>query len=707
MELLFIENLPFRIGKGAVYGWLLDEGRLRKEEIGRIRINHATATVEIDQDDLSTLVRRLDGLTIESRRIHVWRQAKRGEQPHFDNLLRWLDLEADAEKEQLQNRIEDAHNLSSLVIREESIGLGGRIVLRLGLRNEQARLPWTRLNVGSPVIMTGENGAWRGVVARRSSLAIDVAFSQSPEVDGTVRLDLAQDEISRRRMAQAIGRVAAAKGNRLAQLRDILLGLESPQFTRDGAHSAIKGISSLNRVQQEAVALALSADDVALIHGPPGTGKTSTLVELIIAAVARGERVLACAPSNLAVDNLVERLAATTLNIVRVGDPIRVLPAVQDRTLDALVEQHADYRVAKKLRREAQALQRDADRWKRARPAKGEKAAKRAEAGDMFAEARELEQSAVERVLNAAQVTLATLTGIDSTTFGQRQYDLCVIDEAGQSTEAATWIPIVRSKKVVLAGDHQQLPPTILSQQARDEGFGRSLLEQLMDRDGERIARQLIVQYRMHDEIMAFSSGEFYSGTLESADSVKSHLLADLPNVQPTPLTTSPLTFIDTAGASYDEEQTESFSRRNPQEAELVLQQVSQLLEAGVLASQIALITPYSAQVDLLRERLAGGENGSTDARLRENDQLEVEVGSVDGMQGREQEAVVISLVRSNYEGEIGFLSEVRRMNVAFTRARRKLIVVGDSATVTADPFFARFVAYCEAIGAYQSVWEL
>ncbi len=691
MQLLFIENLPHRVGKGAVYRLLLEEGRLPKEVIGRIRTTHTTATIEIDQDDLGKLVRKLDGLLIESRRIHVWRQARPGEQPHFDNLLRWLDLEADAEKEQLQTRIKDAHNLSNLVIREETIGLGGRVILRLGLRNEQARLPWTRLNVGSPVVMTTENGAWRGVVARRSRQTIDVAFSQSPEVASTVRLDLAQDEISRRRMTQAIGRVAAAKGNRLAQLRDIILGREAAQFSAIRLNTEYQ---TLNGPQQKAIKLALSADDIALIHGPPGTGKTTTLVELIIAAVARGERVLACAPSNLAVDNLVERLAQTSLNIVRVGDPIRVLSAVQDRTLDALVEQHTDYHVANKLRREAQALQRDAGRWKRARPDKGQKAAKRAEAGNMFAEARELERAAVERVLDAAQVTLTTLTGIDSTTFGQRQYDLCVIDEAGQSTEAATWIPIVRSKKIILAGDHQQLPPTILSQQAREEGFGRSLLEQLMTRDGRKIARQLIVQYRMNEEIMAFSSAEFYQDSLEAADVVRSHLLTDLPNVQPTPLTTTPLTFIDTAGASYDEEQTETFSRRNPQEAELVMQQVVHLLDAGVLASQIAIIAPYSAQVDWLRERL-------------NEDELQIEVGSVDGMQGREQEAVIISLVRSNYAGEIGFLSETRRMNVAFTRARRKLIVVGDSATVTAEPFFARFVAYCEKQGAYQSVWEL
>jgi predicted DNA helicase len=312
-------------------------------------------------------------------------------------------------------------------------------------------------------------------------------------------------------------------------------------------------------------------------------------------------------------------------------------------------------------------------------------------ANDRLDEARQLEANAITQVLDQAAVILSTLTAIDSTTLGQRRFDLCVIDEAGQSTEPATWIPIVRSERLVLAGDHQQLPPTILSRRAEQEGFGYSLLEQIMKRDGDTVARRLDVQYRMNRQIMDFSSAEFYDGSLLADSTVQDHLLCDLPGVTRTDLTETAVTFIDTAGAGYDDIQPpDSDSRSNPEEAALVVKKVQQLLDANVSADHIAVITPYSAQVQLLREQLPDG----------------IEIGSVDGFQGREKEAVVISLVRSNVKGEVGFLAETRRMNVALTRARRKLLVIGDSATITTDPFYARLIDYFESIGAYHSIWE-
>jgi len=407
--------------------------------------------------------------------------------------------------------------------------------------------------------------------------------------------------------------------------------------------------------------------------------------------VAGGSKVLANAPSNLAVDNMVERLVAAGVGLVRLGHPARVLPGLQEYTLDALVEQHQDYKRAKKLRKEAFGLRERAGKYRRARPAPGEKQAYRQEAKEMLAEARHLEASTVERVLDKAPVILSTLTAIDSATLGQRRFDLCVIDEAGQSTEPASWIPIARADRLLLAGDHQQLPPTVISRQAQKEGFGLSLLELMMRRDGPRIARRLDVQYRMHEQIMGFSSAEFYRDSLVADSSVRSHLLCDLPGVAATELTNTAVTFIDTAGASYDEESSEKHdSKGNPQEASLVARKVEQLLAAGLGTEAIAIITPYSAQVQLLRELLPG----------------EIEIDSVDGFQGREQEAVIISLVRSNREGQVGFLAETRRMNVALTRARRKLIVIGDSATITAHPFYQRLVDYFDSIGAYSSVWE-
>jgi predicted DNA helicase len=368
-----------------------------------------------------------------------------------------------------------------------------------------------------------------------------------------------------------------------------------------------------------------------------------------------------------------------------------VLPVVQAHTLDALVEGHDDYRQAKKIRKEAFALQNQARKFRRARPEKGAKQALRQESRDLLDEARQLEARTVERILDDASVILSTLTAIDSTILGQRHFDLCVIDEAGQSTEPATWIPIPRAQRLVLAGDHQQLPPTVVSPQAEREGFGLSLLEQVMRRDGEHLARRLDVQYRMHEQIMGFSSAEFYEGTLVADSAVAHHRLCDLPGVTADELTETAITFIDTAGANYDEEQSsDSFSYSNASEAALTRQKVEQLLAAGVSATDIGVITPYAAQVRRLRDLLPE----------------DVEVGSVDGFQGREKEAIVISLVRSNLAGNVGFLAETRRMNVALARARRKLIVIGDSATITAHPFYERLLAYFDTIGAYHSVWE-
>jgi ATP-dependent RNA/DNA helicase IGHMBP2 len=268
-----------------------------------------------------------------------------------------------------------------------------------------------------------------------------------------------------------------------------------------------------------------------------------------------------------------------------------------------------------------------------------------------------------------------------------------VIDEACQSTEPGCWIPLLRCDRVVLAGDHCQLPPTVLSREAAREGFGVSLLERLAAMHGDKVTRLLTVQYRMHEQIMRFSSSEFYDDQLEADATVCGHRLCELPGVTGSPLTETPVQFIDTAGASYDEErEPDGESRLNPQEAVLVARKVRALLDAGVQPVDIAVIAPYAAQVRRLRRVLAGIEG--------------LEIDSVDGFQGREKEAVVLSLVRSNNEGEIGFLADVRRINVALTRARRKLLVIGDSATLSILPFYQRLFEYFESVGAYQTVWE-
>lgn len=426
--------------------------------------------------------------------------------------------------------------------------------------------------------------------------------------------------------------------------------------------------------------------------GWPGTGKTTAVVELIRQAVRRGEKVLACAPSNLGVENLLERLVESGERVVRLGHPARVLPELRARTLDLLVENHPDVRLARKLVREALQVRRKAARYTRAKPQRGAKREMRAEAQALFADARRLEAAAVAGILDTADVVCATTTGLDNDLLRERRFQLAVIDEACQSTEPGCWLPLLRAERVVLAGDHCQLPPTVISREADEQGFGISLFERVIHLLGPQIVRRLTVQYRMHADIMGFSSAEFYDHELQADSSVIGHLLCDLPGVERKRLTETPAQFIDTAAAGYNEEQEpDGESRLNAQEADLVVQKVHELFAAGLAPQQIAVIAPYAAQVRHLRAKL---------------DVAGLEVDSVDGFQGREKEAVIISLVRSNTAGEIGFLADIRRTNVALTRARRKLIVIGDSATLSSHPFYSRMVAYFEEHGAYHTVWE-
>ena len=714
MTLLFLSNLPPRVGKGAILRFVIESGGVTREDVGKIEVDSRQATIDIPDDLAVRLAQALDGANFNHRNVRAWTQdgsvrPAHLNGDHFQRLATLLDLEAKAEKAQLLADMQRAGSgeaaertgktLVQLVIVDQYGGLGGRILVTLAKRNQTQTLPWHRLEVGTPIILTeeqgGEDAAWRGVVSQRDRKTIQVALNAWPETETnrpTFRLDVSNDEIARRRQREALDRAGAAKGDRLTELRRVLLYEQPPLFEQkpDAVETILN--TQLNPPQQEAIRFALSAQDVAIIHGPPGTGKTTTVVEFIRQAVQQGQTVLACAPSNLAVDNIFERLLAAGENVLRLGHPARVLPELREHTLDLLVENHPDMKIARNLIREAHALRDQAGKFRRAKPERGAKREMRQEAKLMLADARRIEAQTVERILDSAQILCATTTGLSTEVLGQRRFDVCVIDEACQSTEPGVWLPILRSDRVILAGDHCQLPPTVVSPEAAEQGFGISLMERLMDALGPQISRRLTVQYRMHEAIMNFSSEEFYEDSLQADSAVQTHLLSDLPGATTEALTEAPVEFIDTAGASYDEEiEPDGQSRRNPQEALWVVRKVEALLAAGVSPNDIAVITPYAAQVRLLREQL---------------EPLGVEGDTVDGFQGREKEAVIISLVRSNLEGDIGFLGDTRRMNVALTRARRKLLVIGDSATISAHPFYERLIGYFENIGAYRSIWE-
>ncbi len=711
MPLLHIEPLPRRATKPEILEFLDRTGGLDRRRVGRIELRGPAAVIEVPDGWEARLLKALDGQMFGDRRVRARIAADRaatasGPEDHFGRLLRLLDLESREEAQRAAQRMrrltpveaeKSGNSLIDLAVADENAGLGGRYIVDF-VRRTRSTLPWTRLDVGSPVVLSPNKDraevSYRGVICQRSETSISVALDGLPDELGDYdawRMDSAFDEIATQRQRAALEQARVLRGDRNAILRDVLLGERQPEFGVDPAVGPLD--RSLNESQIDAVQFALSARDVGLIHGPPGTGKTTTVVEVIRQAIRRGRKVLACAPSNMAVDNVFQRLLAFGERAIRLGHPARVLPELREHTLDLLVEEHRDVKLARKLVKQAMSLFREAGKHRRAAPKPGERRQLRDDARSLLADARKMEQQAAESIIDSAKVICATTTGIDSQLLGPRRFDLVVIDEACQSTEPGCWIPLLRGDRLVLAGDHCQLPPTVVSQEAAAEGFGTSLFERLINRYGPDIARRLTVQYRMNRSIMEFASRELYDGQLQAHESVREHRLCDLPDVAASRLTEWPVEFIDTAGASYDEElEPDGESRLNRQEAEVVARKVRELLDAGIAARDIAVITAYGAQVRLLREML---------------EVPGLEIDTVDGFQGREKEAVVISLVRSNANGEIGFLGDIRRMNVAMTRARRKLLLIGDSATLGGHPFYSRLLEYCEGLGAYGTVWEM
>jgi ATP-dependent RNA/DNA helicase IGHMBP2 len=604
----------------------------------------------------------------------------------------------DAERAEERRRFEETRGRLSLAEREtrglamadlEAVdegALAGRALVTFARGGRP--LGAGRVGVGSIVTVTPRReprpDAPAGVVARRTRTAVAVAFDEPPPdwaTDGRVVLELEPSPVTWERLAAGISRVRDEKAGR--RWHPLLAG-GAPRFLASPRGPPLP--HALNAEQAAALDLADRAEDLALVHGPPGTGKTTVLVEVVRRAVARGEKVLAAAPSNLAVDNLVERLAAAGLSCVRLGHPARVLPALLAHTLEARTEGHEAARIAKGLVEEALALRRSAAkrRQKRGPGRFSEARAGERDARALLAEARALEARAEGEVLDRADVVLATLTSLDAPPLAGRRFPLAVVDEATQAVEPALYLALLRADRAVLAGDHLQLPPTVLSAAAQEGGLGVSLFERLVPLVGPAARVTLAEQHRMNARIMAFPSEALYAGALRAHPAARDRAIDD-----------APLEVVDTAGRGFEEETPAgSDSKQNPGEAELVTSEVTQLVRRGLSPESIAVISPYDAQVQRIRQLLASEvERG-------------LEVDTVDGFQGREKEAVIVSLVRSNEAGEVGFLADVRRMNVALTRARAKLVVVGDGATVSCHPFYARFLQHAQATGAWRSAWD-
>lgn len=497
-----------------------------------------------------------------------------------------------------------------------------------------------------------------------------------------VGIQLFFDETSYKTMFEALDRVIRAKG-RLGYLRDLFYSRQKAEtFSFAPLH-----FPYLNRTQEEAVNKVLWAKDVAVVHGPPGTGKTTTLVEAIYETLRRENQVLVCAQSNMAVDWISEKLVDRGVNVLRIGNPTRVNDKMLSFTYERRFEDHPDYAQLWAIRKAIRELRAHRKRGDDKYHQKLERLKERA---------TELEIRINAQLFGEARVIASTLVGSAHRLLERQKFGTLFIDEAAQALEAACWIPLRKVSRVVLAGDHCQLPPTVKSIAALKGGLGKTLMERIVENKPE-VVTLLKMQYRMNEEIMRFSSGWFYGNQVESAPEVKYRSILDFD---------IPMTWIDTSQFEIPEESNltfkeqfvgESFGRINKAEAELTLLTLetyfNKIGKQRILDERldVGIISPYRAQVQYLRRQIKKKEWAKPYRQL-------ISVNTVDGFQGQERDIILISLVRANDDGQIGFLRDLRRMNVAITRARMKLIILGDASTMTRHPFYRKLYDYIEEL---------
>jgi ATP-dependent RNA/DNA helicase IGHMBP2 len=533
-----------------------------------------------------------------------------------------------------------------------------------------------------------------------SKLKLTLRTDELPEWarDGKLGIDLLFDDNSYSEMFGALRQASALAGKREeGRLVRVLTGEASPAFQAAPPEAQVVDAARLNFSQRSAVERILAAEDLAIVHGPPGTGKTTTLVAAIRSLLSRDEgQVLVVAPSNTAVDLLSEKLADAGINVLRVGNPARVSEKLFSLTLDSRMSEHSSMKEIRRLKKKAGEFKDMAHKYKRnfGQAEREQRKALFDEARNIMKEVERTEQFIVDDVIAKARVITATLVGANHYTVRNLRYATVLIDEAGQALEPACWIPILKAPRLVLAGDHCQLPPTIRSEEAARKGLGTTLLEKCVSLHPAAVTL-LEEQYRMHERIMGYASEVFYARRLKAHPTVAQHVLFE---------GEAPLAFVDTAGCGFDETQ-EGSGLTNPEEGAFLIRHVAKLvaeLEArhpGDSFPTMAIISPYRNQVHLLQALVRSA------AGLREHAD-KITVNTIDSFQGQERDIVYIGMTRSNADSRIGFLSDTRRMNVAMTRARKKLVVIGDSATLSRLPFYAGFIAYAQEHEAYQSAWE-
>ncbi|CAN6649494.1 DNA polymerase alpha-associated DNA helicase A [Trichomonascus vanleenenianus] len=614
----------------------------------------------------------------------------------------------------------------NLTVGSTRTGLGGKTILELELdpsltSPDTASIDPGNVKVGDIVkvqsakiktgIAEGDNSSVaEAVVVKSTNKSIHVALEEKFEnatLEGRLWLVKLTNSVTYKRMEFAMKDLEKLESK--SHLHEVLLGLTDPQplssLPPEQSKIEFKD-ETLNEPQRKAIEFAL-ANEVSVIHGPPGTGKTYTLIEIIRQLVGFGQRVLVCGPSNISVDNILERLHhhVPGNQLVRLGHPARLLKSNLIHSLEIVSKTSDEAKIVQDIRSEIDQNLRKVTKTRNGR----ERKQIWDDVKDLRKEFRSREKIVVTDILKQARVVVSTLHGSGSHHVREairtnpNLFDTIIIDEVSQSLEPQCWIPLMTSpgtKKLIIAGDNRQLPPTIKTKHAKHMGkLERTLFDRLEKLYGDKVIRMLTVQYRMNNTIMAFPSQSMYSNKLTAADSVAHRTLAQLEHVQENEDTQTEVAWFDTQGDDYPESESKvkvNFSRYNQNEAHLVAKYIEKLVGYGVRETDIGVISPYSAQVSLLTSLISSRHPA-------------IEISTVDGFQGREKNAIIMSLVRSNDKREVGFLADKRRLNVAITRPRMHLCVIGNMECISSDEYMKQWVEWAEeeAVIEYPDVGDL
>lgn len=619
----------------------------------------------------------------------------------IQKLLRAIQLEKENEihfyesqlkEKSLQERVKNGLSFYPIQLIEEKVSTGNQIILEF--QSEGFIDTKSKLQNGQVVsiftlqeLPKKEVNSFKAVVFSlyKNTLRVIPYDTELPDwLDGgKLGLDLYFDETSYVLMEQALIKLNEKGNPNLERLKKICFGIEKLNFS---SFYEIE-IPNLNFSQKEAVMKIMSSKELAIVHGPPGTGKTTTLIEGIYYLSKNQQKILVCAASNTATDLLAYKLHQKGLKVVRLGHPARMDKFLWNLTLDSLCEKQIYFPQIQELRKRAIELKNQATKFKRNFnfQDKIERKESLREVKALQNEAYQLEKKIIKEVLEESQVICCTLTGSSSDYLDNRYFDVLVIDEAAQALEPACWIAIPKAKKLVLAGDHHQLPPTVKSIEAEKMGLSITLFERLMEKYPEA-SLMLDTQYRANEIIMKFSSSFFYHNQLKAHESnIHNSLGPDEPVI----------TFIDTAGCGFFEFQNpETLSYYNPKEVDILIQYLKKQISLYPEAT-VGILSPYKQQVKLIEETF-----------LTENFCSYAKIDTIDGFQGEEKDIIAISLVRSNDKGELGFLKDIRRMNVAITRAKKKMVVIGDSATLASHQFYEKWLNFLSQKAEYLTAWE-